>query len=130
MSRAVSRNRRYNPDKLAFARNMRSAPTTAEDLLWQALRAHRLEGWKFRRQQVLLGYIADFYCEEADLCIEVDGAVHAHGDQAAWDAARDEAMKVHGIHVVRLKNEAVLKDLPGTLKKVLKAMEEKPKRKP
>lgn len=109
---------------------MRSAPTAAEAVLWQALRAHRLEGWKFRRQQVLLGYIADFYCEEADLCLEVDGAVHAHRDQEAWDAARDEAMKVHGIHVLRLKNEAVLKDLPGALKKVLKALGENPKRKP
>ena len=82
------RNRSYNPEKLEFAKGMRSRATPAEDKLWQALRAKKLKGWKFRRQQVLLGYIADFYCEEADLCVELDGAVHGHIDQKAWDAAR------------------------------------------
>ena len=56
-----------------FARNMRAAPTDAEAILWRQLRAHRFAGYKFKRQQPIGNYIADFVCVEAKVIIEVDG---------------------------------------------------------
>src|SRR5258707_1243130 len=50
--------------------------TPAERRLWKALRRNALDGLHFRRQQVIEGYIADFYCDAAKLAIELDGAVH------------------------------------------------------
>ncbi len=49
--------------------------TSAEKLLWQELRANKL-GVHFRRQQVIAGFIVDFYCHKADLIVEVDGETH------------------------------------------------------
>ena len=57
-----------------FARNLRKAPTSAEDALWQALRDRRFQGLKFKRQVPLLGYTVDFLCFERKLIVEVDGA--------------------------------------------------------
>ncbi len=58
------------------AREFRRAMTPAEAALWQCLRGHRLAGSKFRRQQVVDGFFADFYCASAGLVVEVDGSAH------------------------------------------------------
>ncbi len=57
---------------LQAAREMRHDPTTAEKLLWEALRGRRLAGLKFHRQDVIGPFIADFYCASARLVVEVD----------------------------------------------------------
>ncbi|WP_422297146.1 endonuclease domain-containing protein [Candidatus Binatus sp.] len=49
------------PDKLAFAKRLRPEMTPAERRLWEALRRNALDGFHFRRQQVIEGYVADFY---------------------------------------------------------------------
>ena len=90
--------------------------TEAEKVLWQALRTNRLNGWHFRRQQIIGGYIADFYCHAASLVIELDGGIHAA--QKDYDQERSELINLHGIEVVRLKNEQVLQDLPKVLKDI------------
>jgi very-short-patch-repair endonuclease len=92
---------------------MRAAPTRAEALLWQALRRRALGGRKFRRQQVIAGYIVDFYCAEVCLAVEVDGAVHdAH---AVEDRERDAALKGLGVRVVRVSNDDVMERLESVL---------------
>jgi very-short-patch-repair endonuclease len=58
------------------AKVLRKTMTDAEILLWKALRNRRLNGFKFRRQHPIKGFIADFYCHEARLVIEVDGEIH------------------------------------------------------
>jgi very-short-patch-repair endonuclease len=50
--------------------------TAEERLLWEALRRNTIDGLHFRRQQVIAGFIVDFYCHSAALAIEVDGAFH------------------------------------------------------
>ncbi len=50
--------------------------TAAEKILWSCLRANWLDGWHFRRQQIIAGYIVDFYCHSARLVVEVDGEIH------------------------------------------------------
>ncbi len=65
-----------DPEKQAFARRMRRAITAAEARLWERLRNNQLAGLHFRRQQIIDGFIADFYCRAARLVVECDGAVH------------------------------------------------------
>jgi very-short-patch-repair endonuclease len=55
---------------------MRCAPTPGEALLWAQLQGRRLDGWKFRRQAVIAGYIVDFFCPALGLAVEVDGLIH------------------------------------------------------
>jgi very-short-patch-repair endonuclease len=66
------------------ARQLRRAMTPAEERLWAELRNNRLDGFHFRRQQVIDGYITDFYCHAAALAVETDGSVHDR--QPGYDA--------------------------------------------
>jgi very-short-patch-repair endonuclease len=59
-----------------IARDIRKEQTDAENELWQRLRGRRLADYKFRRQYAIGRYIADFYCSEARLIIEIDGPIH------------------------------------------------------
>jgi len=60
-----------------YARKMRyNNPTIAETKLWEALKSKKLEGYKFRRQHIIGGYIADFVCLKEKLVIEIDGLIH------------------------------------------------------
>ena len=94
---------------------MRTDQTAAELALWQKLRAKQL-GHKFRRQHPIRQFIVDFYCAEACLVVEVDGATHAasvHQDQA-----RDEIIRSLGMQVLRVSNEAVLHDIETVLTRI------------
>jgi hypothetical protein len=62
-------------EKAAFARQLRRSMTVAEQILWERLRSNRLQKMHFRRQQVIRGFIVDFYCHASRLVIEVDGPV-------------------------------------------------------
>ena len=95
---------------------MRFAPTPAEGLLWAAVRGGRVEGWRFRRQHVIAGYIVDFYCPALWLVVELDGPVHAGRERE--DARRDAHLAALGVRVVRVSNEEVLQRLPEMLEKL------------
>lgn len=69
---------KVDPEKAARAKELRREMTAAEKILWGYLRANRLDGFHFRRQQVIAGFIVDFYCHPAGLAIELDGPVHAN----------------------------------------------------
>ena len=107
---------------LSAAREQRKNPTRSEKILWDALRGKKLDGIKFRRQQPIGVYIADFYSSAYRLVIEVDGSIHEFQEDA--DAERDEIMKTLGLHVLRLSAELVEKDLPTVLKKIRKFIQE------
>ena len=98
--------RRVRGDKLERAKQLRRTMTTAERILWQSLRDNQLMGLHFRRQQVISGFIADFYCHAARLVIELDGAIHR--ETAAYDAARDELLAAQGLLVLRFTNDQVM----------------------
>ena len=105
--------------KRGRSRELRRAMTPAERTLWAYLRGHRLGGWKFRRQQVIDGFIADFYCAAAGLVVEVDGSVH--DGQAVADAERDGILARRELTVLRVRNERVTGDLPGVLAEIEEA---------
>ncbi len=109
-----------DPDKMARAKELRRDMTETEKVLWRALRTNRLGGYHFRRQQVIDGFIADFYCHETGLVLEVDGNIHSN--QAQYDIERDAVLKAHGLRVLRVTNEEVQKDLPGVLARIKDAI--------
>jgi very-short-patch-repair endonuclease len=60
----------------SIAHNLRQNSTEAEQILWKQLRNRKIENMKFRRQHAIMHFVADFYCHEAKLIIEVDGGIH------------------------------------------------------
>lgn len=102
--------------KLEKAKELRLNQTEAEQVLWQALRANRFQGLHFRRQQVISGFIVDFYCHAGELVIEVDGPIHAA--QKEYDAEREQVLMDKGLCVLRVSNDDVLQRLPQVLKKI------------
>ncbi|NKG34425.1 endonuclease domain-containing protein [Acinetobacter junii] len=99
---------KLDPQLLEFAKTMRSNATDAEYLMWQLLRAKRFMNLKFRRQHVIAPYIADFYCHEIGLVIELDGSQHGTDDAIEYDAERTKFLEVLGLTVVRYWNHDVL----------------------
>ncbi len=105
-----------DPKKQQRARELRRSMTTDERRLWDRLRANRLDGWHFRRQQIIAGFIVDFYCHQAGLVIEVDGEIHAK--QKAQDAVRTDALSKHGLKVLRFRNQDVMNNLEVVLGRI------------
>lgn len=93
-------------------------PTDAERVLWEYFRREQL-GYKFRRQQVIDNYIADFACLESKLIIELDGDYHLTAEQILKDQERTERLSLLGYKVIRFKNEEVI-DNPETVIKQIK----------
>ena len=97
---------RIYPPILQCAREMRHPQTPAEATLWCVLRNRNLK-YKFRRQHPIERFIIDFYCAEAKLCIEIDGASHFESGQEEYDAARTAYLEGLGYQVVRFTNNDV-----------------------
>ncbi len=90
-----------NSQLLQFAKSMRHATRDVENLLWQLLRVKHFMVLKFRRQQVIVPYIVDFYCHEIGLVIELDGSQHGTEDAIEYDAERTKFLEVLDLKVVR-----------------------------
>ncbi|WP_291823256.1 DUF559 domain-containing protein [Bosea sp. (in: a-proteobacteria)] len=103
-----------------FARKLRRQSTTPEDILWSLLRAHRLDGLKFRRQVPLLGYTVDFLCLQRKLVIELDGV--QHDAERDYDAARTQEIERHGFTVIRFRNETVMNDRDAVIAAIREAL--------
>lgn len=104
-------------DKCVLARQLRQEQTNVEKILWERLRKSQLNGYHFRRQQIIAGYIVDFYCHSAGLVIELDGSVHI--SQQEYDAKREKDLEEIELKVIRFNNKEVEKDVDGVLEKIL-----------
>ncbi len=102
-------------EKLQRARELRRDMTPAEKILWDELRGNKL-GVHFRRQQIIAGFIVDFYCHKAGLVIELDGSIH--DGQREEDASRDKVLNEMGLKIVRFRNEDVTRNLLYVLKTI------------
>jgi len=98
-----------------LARKLRREMTTSERVAWELLRNRRMLGLKFRRQQVIRGYIVDFYCAELRVALEIDGAVHACFEQAFHDVGRDLELMEFGTITFRLPAEEASANDPREL---------------
>ena len=93
---------------------LRKTPTKAEGLLWFKIRNEQL-GYKFRRQHGIGRYIADFYCPELKLAVEIDGGVHFEEKNIVKDKQREEYFKKLGIAMVRYTNLNIVQNIDNVL---------------
>jgi len=94
-------------DKREAARRLRRQQTTSEAALWMLLRDRQIDGLKFRRQQIIEGFIVDFFCAEHRIVVELDGGYHDEAEQVAADARRAAVLTSTGLRIVRLRNDEV-----------------------
>ncbi|MGY2752646.1 very-short-patch-repair endonuclease/type I restriction-modification system DNA methylase subunit [Thermostichus sp. MS-CIW-21] len=109
---------RASRELIARARQLRREATTAESLLWELLRDRRLLGRKFRRQHPIGQFIADFFCDDARLIIEIDGAVHREPTQQERDRLREEILREHGFAILRFTNEQIFDHTEQVLQEI------------
>lgn len=88
-----------------------------EVLLWRILKAQ--DEVRFRRQHPLGPYVLDFYCVEANVCFEIDGAAHDMGERPARDARRDAWLAGQRIAVVRIPAVEVLRSPEAVAKAII-----------
>jgi very-short-patch-repair endonuclease len=110
-----------DPFRTQRARELRRAMTPTEQRLWSHLRGRRFAGFKFRRQTPIAGYIADFYCAQARLVIELDGESHVGRENA--DASRQKALEAKGFQVLRIWDTHIYDDLNAVLEMIWRACE-------
>ena len=110
-----------------LARELRNHPTPAERKLWRLLRRRQLHNLKFLRQKPIIYrqtkdtaffFIADFYCAEKKLVIEVDGKYHTSQAQETYDHNRDLVIQKLGMNTLRINNHE-LEDLEKVKGKIL-----------
>jgi very-short-patch-repair endonuclease len=110
------------PAILEFARKMRKEQTDAEQLLWRLFRNRNFCGYKFRRQYPIGGYILDFFCNELNLAIELDGSGHADAEQSGYDEVRTNVLNGAGIRVLRFWNHDLLNNTEAVLEEIYRQL--------
>ena len=98
------------------ARELRKQLTPAEAKLWERLRSRQLGGFKFRRQQPIGAFIADFYCASSRLIVEIDGGIH--NAQRESDRLRVQQLTERGYQLIRFTNEEVEREIETVLGKI------------
>jgi very-short-patch-repair endonuclease len=104
---------------------MRNVPTDAERKLWGRLRSKQLAGVRFRRQQPIGPYIADFFCSAVKLIVELDGGQHGADLQEEYDTARTRLLTMRGYRVMRFANEDFLREPDVVMEAIGRAITER-----
>jgi imidazole glycerol-phosphate synthase subunit HisF len=109
----------YGAIKPIFARaeELRKNQTEDEKFLWRYLKANQL-GVRFKRQHPIWMYIADFYCHELKLVIEVDGSIHNLKEVMECDKIREEDIISFGIRVIRFTNREIRTNVTSVIEKI------------
>ena len=115
--RSMITQQKVNSSKVELSKRFRRKMTNAEALLWERIRKSQLGGIHFRRQQILFGFIADFYCHSKRLVVEVDGDIHK--TQIEKDRAREAVFTQNGLSVIRFTNEQVENNIEEVLTGIL-----------
>ena len=92
--------------------------TETEKVFWENERNRKFRGLKFRRQQLIDGFIVDFYCDTLRLCIEIDGEIQDTEEANKYDNERNRALKLRGLSMMRFRNNEILEDIKGVLRKI------------
>ncbi|HEV7348444.1 endonuclease domain-containing protein [Telluribacter sp.] len=107
----------YNPKLKELARQLRNNATKSEIRLWQYLKRDQM-GYDFHRQKPIGNYIADFFCHELMLVIEIDGYSHSFEEVATNDLRKEEACQKLGLKVLRFDDREVMNNMNGVLKAI------------
>jgi very-short-patch-repair endonuclease len=108
----------YNKRIKELARELRHNQTEAENFLWQRVRKRQRKNCRFYRQRIICDYIADFYCPEAKLVIEIDGSQHYSEPGLAKDYRRDRHLTDLGLSVMRFSAKEVFENTEGVLEMI------------
>lgn len=112
-----------NSRALETARFLRKNMTEAERLLWQELKGGKLAGLKFRRQMPFVfgdyRFVADFYCREKKLIIEIDGGIHDNEENKECDILREDIFRLAGFRILRFKNQEISQLIKEVLEKII-----------
>ncbi len=119
----MTENMFYGATPLIFkkAEELRNNMTRSEEILWNYLKTNDW-GLKFRRQHPVSNYIADFYCHQKKVVIEIDGTIHDEEDVKRNDKLRQTTLESLGLKVVRFRNEEVLHNVADVLDKIKEAI--------
>ncbi len=103
----------YNAKPIIFerAKAMRENMTQAERAVCEILKEKKILGLRFKPQHPIDIFIADFYCHQLKLVIEIDGGIHKSVDQREYDIGREAELENWGIKVIRFTNDEVEKDI-------------------
>jgi very-short-patch-repair endonuclease len=115
----IVRGQKVSIRQLENAKELRREMTPAEKILWSHIRTNKLDGLHFRRQQIVHGYFADFYCHQHELIVEVDGGIHEF--QQDYDNDREKYLIGLGLQIIRFTNDEITNNLKGVLQKIVKA---------
>ena len=105
----------YNPKLKEFARQLRNNSTRSEIRLWRYLKGKQMRGYDFHRQKPLLNFIADFYCYELRLVIELDGYTHQFEETIKKDAIKEKELNKVGLSVLRFEDNEVMTTIENVL---------------
>ena len=114
----------YNPQLKQYSRQLRLHGEMSEAMLWKHLQAKKT-GYVFNRQKPILNYIADFYCKELDLVIEIDGKSHFSEESQEKDKERDRQMAVLGLRVIRVSDKDIRNNAEHVVKCIFESIVER-----
>jgi very-short-patch-repair endonuclease len=117
----------FNADQetVRLAKQLRKIMTGPEKILWEKLRNRKICRFKFRRQHPVWIYIADFYCPELMIAIEIDGPIHLSGEKKEQDRNRDTELNRFGIKTVRFSNNEIIHKPDEVINKIEKIIAER-----
>jgi len=122
-----------NSKMVKVAKELRSNMTLAEKLLWQRLRNRQINNLKFYRQYPFVfgdyNFVADFYCHEVKLIIEVEGKIHQNNEVKGYDKFREEIFLVAGYNIIVFSNQEVIESIDEVIDKIIKIIKQKIKNK-
>jgi len=95
----------YNPNLKELARKLRKSSTKSEVKLWNHVKGKQLHRYSFHRQKPLLNYIADFYCYDLKLVIELDGYTHQFEEVYNKDMIKQQELEKVGLTVLRFNDK-------------------------
>jgi very-short-patch-repair endonuclease len=110
----------YNRKLKNRSRELRTNMTESELILWCKIRQKQINGAQFNRQKPIGNYIVDFYCQEYNLVIELDGSHHFTVEGKEYDSEKDEYLRGHGLKVLRFTNHQIMKNLNSVLNIIYK----------
>lgn len=107
----------YLKELRLLARKNRNNPTEAEKIIWEKVLRDKRTDYIFLRQKPIDRFIADFYCSELNIVVEIDGG--SHNTKKGYDEARDLFLKHVGIKTIRFKNDEVLNNINLVRQKIV-----------
>ena len=115
----------YGASKTIFqyAQVLRKNMTIAEKIIWERVCKNQL-GVRIRRQHPVWKYIADYYCHELKLIIELDGEIHLLKENKEYDIGRAIFLNEFGIEIIRFTNDQVINETDFVIEAIEKKISE------